>query len=265
MALKRNLRNSVYGFPTPTQELAAKPVISQRAPRTTDHGELGQLWVNVPAQDAYVLVETASNVSTWINIAGGSGYFETVEAAVRVIAPEVLTQGLTLDSDNMIIETTTTGDIGLYSARDIVLDGAQDINLDADNQFTIDAAATSTITVTGAGANLTMSSVGGSLEIAASEASASAIAITASDVDGGINMIAGTGNLTATVTGGNVDLAADALLLNGVHIYTGAGAPDNAKALAIGDMYIRTDAANANERLYIASALNTWVSLTASA
>ena len=265
MAIRRNLRNSVYGFPTPTQELAAKPIISQRAPRTTDHGELGQLWVNVPAQDAYVLVETASNVSTWINIAGGSGYFETVEAAVRVIAPEVLTQGLTLDSDNMIIETTTTGDIGLYSARDIVLDGAQDINLDADNQFTIDAAATSTITVTGAGADLLVNSVGGSVQLSADEASAMAVAIVASDVAGGIDMIAGTGDLTATVTGGNIDLTADALLLNGVHIYTGAGAPAAGLALAAGDLYINTTPTGAADRMFIATAANTWTNFTCAA
>lgn len=265
MALRRNLKQSVYGFPSPVQNMTPAPVISQRAPRTTDEGELGQIWIHETASDAYVLTHVAAGVSTWINIAGGPGVFDTVTANVRVITPEVVTQGLTLDSDNMIIETTTTGDIGIYSARDIVLDGAQDINIDADNQFTIDGAATSHITVTGAGADLLVNSVGGSVQLSADEASAMAVAIVASDVDGGIDMIAGTGDLTATVTGGNVDLTADALLLNGVHIYTGAGAPDNAKALAIGDMWIRTDAANANERLYIASALNTWVNLTASA
>lgn len=50
-----------------------------------------------------------------------------------------------------------------------------------------------------------------------------------------------------------------------VFIYTGAGAPSNGLALHVGDLYINTTAASATTRIYLASAVGTWVNFTMSA
>jgi hypothetical protein len=46
---------------------------------------------------------------------------------------------------------------------------------------------------------------------------------------------------------------------------TGAGAPAAGLATNIGDMYIRTDAGAAAERLYIATAASTWTTVDCAA
>jgi len=50
-----------------------------------------------------------------------------------------------------------------------------------------------------------------------------------------------------------------------VYVYTGAGAPANGLALHIGDLYIRTDAGGATERMYIATAAGAWTNVTCAA
>lgn len=299
MAIRRDLRNSVYGFPSPVQNMPPAPIRSQRAPAANDHGEIGQLWIHEPSQDAYVLVSTVANVSTWLNIAGGSGAFNIVTATVAVISPLINTAHIAVDSNNLIVETTTFGDL--------VVEAADQLELVAGEDFTLDSTLSSAITVTGASEDLTLASVGGSVIIDGSEAVATAVTINASDVAGGvtissgtagvsvastggtvqlssdlassmavvlqasdvaggIDMIAGSGNITATATGGDIDLTADALILNGIHIYTGAGAPAAALCLAVGDLYIRTDPGNANERLYIGTVIGTtWTNVSCAA
>lgn len=90
----------------------------------------------------------------------------------------------------------------------IVTTGAGTFTVDAGNAFSIDSTIASNVTVTGAGQDLTLSSVGGSVAITSSEAVATAIAITASDAAGGVSVTAGTGGFTVA-SGGLVDLTPD--------------------------------------------------------
>lgn len=80
--------------------------------------------------------------------------------------------------------------IGNASAGAITVDTAAGISLDS--------ATASNFTVTGASADLTLSSSGGSVNITASEAAADAIVMNASDAAGGINITAGTNNVSIT-------------------------------------------------------------------
>lgn len=77
--------------------------------------------------------------------------------------------------------------IGSASAGAVTVDTAAGISLDA--------ATASNFTVTGASADLTLASAGGSVNITASEAAADAIVMNASDGAGGIQLQAGTGGI----------------------------------------------------------------------
>jgi hypothetical protein len=94
------------------------------------------------------------------------------------------------------------------------------------------------------------------------------------------DIVATEGNITATLgdieaTEGDIIAAEGDVIISTatygitlpgpVRIITGAGAPANALAVEIGDMYIRTDAAAAVERIYIATAVNTWTNVTCAA
>jgi hypothetical protein len=87
-----------------------------------------------------------------------------------------------------IVDNTGTGGYQLNTtgAGDVDVNASNDFLVDAVNSFSIDSAVASNVTVTGAGQDLTLSSVGGSLVIDASEAAANAIQITASDAAGGV-------------------------------------------------------------------------------
>jgi len=117
---------------------------------------------------------------------------------------------------NVTINSTTLGDVTIGNSSS----GAVDIQSGAASNFT----------VTGASVDLTLSSVGGSVGIAADEAAADAITINASDAAGGVQVSAGTGGISLAASGA-VDIepatnsaAAATQTLNalvGVATYTG--------------------------------------------
>lgn len=80
--------------------------------------------------------------------------------------------------------------------------GTGGITIDTTGAMSLDSAASSNVTVTGAAADLTLSSSGGSVNMLASEAAANAIRIQASDAAGGIDIDAGTAGFIVDTTGG---------------------------------------------------------------
>jgi len=99
----------------------------------------------------------------------------------------------------LLIEATNA-DGGGTAALDIDVDDA--ITIDSANAgFSVDGVTASNVTVTGASEDLTLSSVGGSVNITASESAIDAIVIDASDTAGGIDIDAGTGGITVDTTG----------------------------------------------------------------
>ena len=95
--------------------------------------------------------------------------------------------------------------IGSASAGAVTVDTAAGISLDA--------ATASNFTVTGASADLTLASSGGSVNITASEAASDAIVISASDAAGGITIDAGSGGVN--VTGADLDVQGGDLKISG--------------------------------------------------
>lgn len=75
-----------YGFPSPIANGAPIPIISLRAPLTTDHAALGTIWVNKALSTSYVLVSIVSNVATWnlMESSGGSFTSLTVIGATSI-------------------------------------------------------------------------------------------------------------------------------------------------------------------------------------
>lgn len=139
--------------------------------------------------------------------------------------------------------------------------GTGGLTLDSTGAISIDGAAASNMSVSGAGIDLTLASSAGRVVLDGGEAAADAVTITASDAAGGIDMNCGTGGMTldttagfsldaatasnVTVTGASADLtlaatggsvnitateaAADAIVINasdaagGIDLLTGGG------------------------------------------
>lgn len=62
-------RNTGYGLQNPLQRLSPLPIISRRAPTTSDRGaRIGQLWVNQLTNTVYCLTSVVANASTWTQL-----------------------------------------------------------------------------------------------------------------------------------------------------------------------------------------------------
>jgi hypothetical protein len=73
-------------------------------------------------------------------------------------------------------------------------------------------------------------------------------------------------NIGSATAGNQTNLLSPITALPGpVFVYTGAGAPANGLALHVGDLYIRTDAGGATERMYIATGVGAWTNVTCAA
>lgn len=165
----------------------------------------------------------ACTLASDITCTGADLTLESVGASVNVTADEAANDAIALDataggfSIDGILESnvTVTGageDLNLMSVGgSVYIDGSEavtnavriistgvggGIDIDADTgglfmdsagAFSLDAVAASNVTVTGAGEDLTVSSVGGSVLVQATEASATAIRLYASDAAGGLS------------------------------------------------------------------------------
>ena len=133
-------------------------------------------------------------------IDGVLGSFITVTGAAQDI-----TVGSVGGSVNLIATEASALAISLQAsdaAGGIDVDsGTGGVTVDTTGAFSIDGAAASNVTTTGAGIDLTLSSSLGSVIVTASEAAVNAVQITASDVAGGLDLNAGTGGVTVDTTG----------------------------------------------------------------
>jgi len=232
MALKRKMiKNLGYGLQKDLIPLAPEPIIASAAPTTTDVAERGQVVVT-DANTVHLYAGKLNGASVWKEVTGGgASTFTTIDASTSVTTPLIASTGA------MTIYPTTTLTINPTS-------------------LTVNATLASSMTVTGAGEDLTLAAAGGSIDISSSEAVATAVSITSSAGASGITLTTGTLGL---------NVLAPFIQLGDCKIYVGAGDPAGALSTHIGDLYIRSDAVSAVTRMFIADAIGTWVNVSMSA
>jgi hypothetical protein len=77
-----------YGFASPISEQFPSPIIAQRVPNTADTGyAIGQIWVDQPNDDAFILTTVAGGAANWINIGGGTGQVSLLTGDTGFTAP----------------------------------------------------------------------------------------------------------------------------------------------------------------------------------
>lgn len=194
--------------------------------------------IDIDAGTAGVIVDTTGGISldaaaasnftatgafdVTINSTAGSVIINAEEAATDAIDIQTAAGGIDINAALEINIDSSEAAVAdairiVASAADGGIDidaGTGGITIDTTDAFSIDGAAASNVTVTGAGLDLTLSSVGGSVVVASDEAVSTAIGLTASDAAGGITLTAGTGNVNVA---GNLVLSSVAtqLQMNG--------------------------------------------------
>jgi hypothetical protein len=120
MAIDRQRRSVSYGLSQPTIGVPPEPIVSKRAPTTSDKAEIGTDWIDTTNNIAYKLVDVTANSATWSS---------TTSAGADVVAAS-----FTATTGNI---TATVGDVEV-TAGDVNID-AGDITLTAGDVFSVGA------------------------------------------------------------------------------------------------------------------------------
>lgn len=113
----RQPKNVGYGLSQALIGLSPAPIISQRAPTTSDKAEIGTLWVDQPNNDGYILTSIVSNSASWVNVGGGPGQFNTlnVTGGSTLGGPVVAGGGIQITAGGLDLDTGSiqaAGNIG---------------------------------------------------------------------------------------------------------------------------------------------------------
>lgn len=185
--------NNAYALNQPLVGLPPQPIISQRAPTVNDKAEIGTLWIDQPANDAYVLMAIIGAAASWQTITGGFAAFNDVDINPGDLTVDIGNINVTLGN----IEATAGS---LTAGADITSTGGN-IVCDAGN-------------ITATAGDIV--------------ATAGNIEATAGTVTGGTGLIATAGGVTATAggvtaTAGDITATADDIVATAGDIYATAG------------------------------------------
>lgn len=73
MSVKVSRANSLYGYPSPQSNQFLDPIVTNRAPLTSDRGIAGQVWVDQTNNLAYMFNKNSAGLAQWIQIVAGGG------------------------------------------------------------------------------------------------------------------------------------------------------------------------------------------------
>jgi len=77
--MANNIFNKVaYGLSDALLNVFPAPIVGLRNPTTADKAQIGSVWVNKAANDAWVLTSIVSNLANWTPIGGGAGTFTSL-------------------------------------------------------------------------------------------------------------------------------------------------------------------------------------------
>ena len=228
-------KDTVYGVSQAVLGVAPAPIISRRNPGINDRGMLGQAWVNRTTGVAFCLTSITANVYTWYNYAAIAAAVNTagnVVAGTGLVATTggctVTAGGLTVTAGGAAItgNTAITGTLGVSSTITATLGN-------------ITATAGNLVSTLG-----NIHAINGNIYTDAGD-----IYSTLGDIE------AVNGDVVVTTATKGITLPGPTRIING------AGIPANGLAVNIGDIYIRTDAAAINTRIYIATAAGAWTAV----
>jgi len=113
MSVKVSRANSLYGYPNPQSNQFLDPVVTNRAPLTSDRGIPGQGWVDQTNNNPYMFNKNSAGLAQWFQLMvnGGAGVFSSLTVTGTTILSGSITQnnGATLLNTDAIPQTINIG------------------------------------------------------------------------------------------------------------------------------------------------------------
>ena len=181
MPTVRTRKQTNYGYPNLSADQAQEPIVANRAPTTNDGAELGTIWVDKSANDFRILCDNTAGSFSWTGVTGGATTLTSLTVnpgnAVITAGDLTVTAGTTTVGALVAGATTITGNVGITG--DLTVTGAGAMTITTGAGIDVDAATASSYVVTGAGQDLTLGAIGGSLKLNATEDAAGAVEVIA--------------------------------------------------------------------------------------
>ena len=105
MSINRTRADVAYGFTNALQGLSPAPIISRRAPQTTDRAELGTPWINTLTNAYYFATSYAAGGTVWQAQQTGAGVFAAVvvnPGTLGVTGLSTLTGGFISNANSVV-------------------------------------------------------------------------------------------------------------------------------------------------------------------
>lgn len=228
MSVNNQYQNVAYGLNQALLAVAPLPIISQRPPTTADTAPLGQLWIDVPGNLAYVLTSIVANSATWVSIAGGAGSFASLTVTP---GPTSLTGAFTVIGNGNAIQigndahtnTTTIGSVTSTSATTLQ-SGSGALHITSTNgPLTIDSGTGALGISTDAAATTVSFATGGAVKAVTLGSVTSTSSTTVQSGSGSLNVTSTNGALTIDSGTGALGISTDAAVTT-LSIGTGGAA-----------------------------------------
>lgn len=135
MAINRQRQSVSYGLSQPLVGTPPEPIVSTRAPSTTDKAEIGTTWINKSTNASWVLASIVANSATWTPTTVNAGATITTGDLTVVVGDIDVTAGdINIDEGDLLLtlgSITTEAVAGSITAEkgDIVAN-AGDIRAD---------------------------------------------------------------------------------------------------------------------------------------
>jgi len=114
-------QNRAYSVGQPLSGIFPAPIVVSGAtntPKTTDHAEVGQMWVNTTLDSFYVLTSDAGGTATWLPMSTASGAITGTQLTITP-GPTSITGTIVFPSIlNKVLVTNGTGTVSGTAATD---------------------------------------------------------------------------------------------------------------------------------------------------
>lgn len=200
MAVKNNALRVSYGQTQGLINVFNPPIVASRAPLTTDFAPLGQIWVNKLLGNGYCLTRILNNQATWVALSAAVGgpltQLTTVDDGM-VVLPAAGNINIDGDNANIAVTNTAPNTIGVSLVNSPVIAG----NLTVTGLLTANGGEVivGALTQTAGNISLNADAAGATIAIGTG-AAAKLITIGSASGASSLNLLSGTGDITATST-----------------------------------------------------------------
>ena len=124
-----NRPNVAYCLNQPLGNIFPAPIVSARAPLSTDKAPIGTLWIQPSTNSSWVLTSIVSNSATWSSSSGGTGDFTNLTVTTSATIGTYSGSVGSGTGASIIVDPTGTFQVEVLAQGTIIIDSNADVSI----------------------------------------------------------------------------------------------------------------------------------------